>query len=179
MRKSIKKNSSITKLAVASLLCSVAVVGSLFSFPIFGSKAAPVQHMVNVLAAVLLGPGYAVLTAFAASLIRNLLGLGSLLAFPGSMIGALFAGLFYQAHRKLIWALIGEVLGTGILGGLSAYPMAIAFMGIPSSSLTFYVYVIPFLLSTGVGAVLAGLLLAVLERSNVLRTMQNKLAAIH
>ena len=177
MKKSMKKNSSITKLALASLLCSVAVVGSLVSFPIFGSKAAPVQHMVNVLAAVLLGPGYAVLTAFAASLIRNLLGLGSLLAFPGSMIGALFAGLFYRANRNLIWALAGEVLGTGIWGGLSAYPIAIALMGIPSSSLTFYVYVIPFLISTGVGAVLAGLLLFLLERSHVLRTMQNKLAA--
>ena len=177
MKNSMKKNSSITKLAVASLLCSVAVVGSLFSFPIFGSKAAPVQHMVNVLAAVLLGPGYAVLTAFAASLIRNLLGLGSLLAFPGSMIGALFAGLCYRANRKLIWALIGEVLGTGILGGLSAYPIAIAFMGIPSSSLTFYVYVIPFLISTGVGAIVAGLLLVMLERSQVLGTMQNKMSA--
>ena len=36
------------------------VVGSVFSFPMFGSKCAPVQHMVNVLCAVLLGPWWGV-----------------------------------------------------------------------------------------------------------------------
>ena len=37
------------KLCLAAVLCAVAVVGSLFSFPIAGSKCAPVQHMVNIL----------------------------------------------------------------------------------------------------------------------------------
>ena len=74
---------SVKKLALAGLFCAAAVVGSLFSFPVFGSKCSPVQHMVNILCAVLLGPGYGVGAAFAASLIRNLLGLGSLMAFPG------------------------------------------------------------------------------------------------
>jgi len=59
------------KICVAGILCAVAVVGSLFSFPIFGSRCAPVQHMVNVLCAITLGPGYGVGVAFAASLIRN------------------------------------------------------------------------------------------------------------
>ena len=81
---------SIKKLALAGVLCAVAVVGSVFvSFPVFGSKCAPVQHMVNILCAVFLGPWYGVAVAFAASLLRNLLGVGSLLAFPGSMCGAL------------------------------------------------------------------------------------------
>lgn len=48
------------KIALAGVLCAVAVVGSMFSFPVFGSKCAPVQHMVNVLCAVLLGPWYGV-----------------------------------------------------------------------------------------------------------------------
>ena len=47
---------STKKLALAGMLCALAVVGSVFSFPIFGSKCAPVQHMVNILCAVLLGP---------------------------------------------------------------------------------------------------------------------------
>lgn len=39
----------------------LAVVGSMFIvFPVFGSKCAPVQHMVNILCAVLLGPWYGV-----------------------------------------------------------------------------------------------------------------------
>ena len=36
------------KLTLAGVLCAVAVVGSMFSFPVFGSKCAPVQHMVNI-----------------------------------------------------------------------------------------------------------------------------------
>ena len=76
------KKTNIQKLTVAALLCAVAVVGSLFSFPVFGSKCAPVQHMVNILCAVLLGPWYGVAVAFVASLLRNLLGLGTLMAFP-------------------------------------------------------------------------------------------------
>ena len=69
------------KLAIAAVFCAVAIVGSLFSVPVFGSKCSPVQHMVNILCAVLLGPGYGLGAAFAAALIRNLLGLGSLMAF--------------------------------------------------------------------------------------------------
>ena len=66
------------KLCYAGILCAVAVVGSFFYIPVFGSKCVPVQHMVNILCAVLLGPFYGVGVAFCASLIRNLLGIGSL-----------------------------------------------------------------------------------------------------
>ena len=79
----MKTNSK--KLALAGVLCAVAVVGSMLQFPVFGSQCAPVQHMVNVICAVFLGPGYGVAVAFLASLLRNIFGLGSLLAFPGSM----------------------------------------------------------------------------------------------
>ena len=106
------KNNETRKLAVAGVLCAVAVVGSLFSFPVFGSKCAPVQHMVNILCAVFLGPWYGVGVAFVASLLRNLLGLGSLMAFPGSMCGALLCGLVYWKTRNLPATLAGEVFGT-------------------------------------------------------------------
>mgnify|MGYP000753745140 CR=1 FL=1 len=107
-----------------SLECSapVCVVGSVFSFPMFGSKCAPVQHMVNVLCAVAAGPWWGVGVAFVASLLRNILGLGSLMAFPGSMFGALLCGLVYAKTKNLIATLVGEVFGTSILGGLCAYP---------------------------------------------------------
>ena len=68
------KSNSTKKLALAGVLCAVAVAGSMFSFPVFASKCAPVQHMVNVLCAVFLGPWYGLAAAFAASLLRNLLG---------------------------------------------------------------------------------------------------------
>ena len=65
------QKTNVRKLTLAGILCAVAVVGSLFSFPVLGSKCAPVQHMVNILCAVLLGPWYGVAAAFAASLLRT------------------------------------------------------------------------------------------------------------
>ena len=147
------------KLVMASVFCAVAVVGSLFSFPVLGSKCAPIQHMVNILCGVLLGPWYAVGTAFCASLLRNIFGLGSILAFPGSMCGALLCGLAYKYSHSIIAALCGEVLGTGILGGLCAYPLAILFLGQNAGNIAFYAYIVPFLISTVAGAVISAVLL--------------------
>lgn len=164
--------SSTKKLCFAGILTAVAVVGSTFSFPVFGSKCAPVQHMVNVLCAVLLGPWYGVGVAFAASLLRNLLGLGSLLAFPGSMIGALLCGIAYWKTKNIPVTLVAEVFGTGILGGLCAYPIAILFMGKVAGELAFYAYVVPFLVSTIGGSLISAVLVFALKKAGVLRFFQ-------
>ena len=169
------KNKQTLKLAIAGLLCAAAVAGSLFSFPVFGSKCAPVQHMVNILCAVLLGPGYGVAAAFCASLIRNLTGLGSPLAFPGSMCGALLCGLVYKATHKLLPTLIGEVFGTAVIGGLLAWPVAIFVMGKAIGSIAFYVYIVPFLVSTAGGSLIAGVILYALEKGGSLGRMQAQL----
>ena len=169
------KNLSVKKLALAGMFCALAVVGSVFSFPIFGSKCAPVQHMVNILCAVLLGPYYGVGVAFVASLLRNLLGLGSLMAFPGSMFGALLCGLTYHKAKQLLPTLVAEVFGTSILGGLCAYPVAILLMGKSAGDIAFYAYIVPFLVSTAGGAVIAGVLLFSLQRSGALHSMQTSL----
>jgi energy coupling factor transporter S component ThiW len=163
------------KLCIAGVLVAVAVVGSLFSFPVFGSKCAPIQHMVNILCAVMLGPWYGVGVAFCASLIRNLLGLGSLMAFPGSMFGALVCGVVYAKTKSIPGTLIGEVFGTAILGGLCAYPIAILFMGQSAAGLAFYAYIIPFLVSTAGGAVISAVLIYSLKKSGVLHAMQESL----
>ncbi len=170
------KQSSVKKLAVAGVFCAVAVVGSLFSFPVFGSKCAPVQHMVNILCAVLLGPGYGVGVAFCASLLRNLLQLGSLMAFPGSMFGALLCGLVYHKTRNIPATLMGEVFGTAILGGLCAYPVAIFLMGQNAAVIAFYAYIIPFLISTAAGALISAVVLYGLKKAGALQKMQAGLA---
>ena len=166
------KKFSVKKLALAGMFCALCVVGSVFSFPMFGSKCAPVQHMVNVLCAVLLGPWWGVGVAFVASLLRNILGLGSLMAFPGSMFGALLCGLVYAKTKNLIATLVGEVFGTSILGGLCAYPVAICLMGKSAGDIAFYAYIVPFLISTAVGAVIAGVLVYSLQHSGALRSMR-------
>ena len=169
----MKTNSK--KLALAGVLCAVAVVGSMLQFPVFGSQCAPVQHMVNVICAVFLGPGYGVAVAFLASLLRNIFGLGSLLAFPGSMCGALLCGLVYWKTRNLPATLAGEVFGTGIIGGLLAWPVAILIMGKAAGDIAFYAYIVPFLVSTVGGSIIAGIILFALEKNGTLKSMQNAL----
>ena len=163
------KSEQTKKLCLASILCAVAVVGSLFSFPVLGSKCAPVQHTVNILCAVVLGPWYGVLVAFCASLIRNLMGLGSLMAFPGSMLGALLCGIAFWKTKNVPLTLVAEVLGTGILGGLCAWPVAILFMGKSAGDVAFYAYIVPFLISTVGGAIISAFLIAALQKTGLIK----------
>ena len=165
----MKSNDATRKLALAGVLTAIAVVGSMISFPVAGSKCAPIQHMVNILAAVMLGPWWGVCMAFVSSLLRNMLGLGSLMAFPGSMVGALCCGLMYAATKKLAPTCVSEALGTGILGGLAAYPVAKFIMGGEPAGL--FIYVVPFLVSTVAGSILAFLLITVLEKGGLFRQM--------
>ena len=161
-------HSFVKKLALTGMLCAVAVVGSMFSFPVFSSKCAPVQHMVNILCAVFLGPGYGLAAAFVASVLRNLLGLGSLLAFPGSMVGALLCGLAYRYTKSLIATFAGEIFGTGVLGAMLAYPIAAFVMGKESA---IFAFVIPFLVSSVGGALIALLILGALSKTGVLKQL--------
>lgn len=162
----------IRKLTLAGLLTAVAVVGGMFSIPLGAAKCSPVQHMVNVIAAVLLGPSYAVGSAFTASLIRNLIGTGSLLAFPGSMVGALLSGLLYQKTKHLAGAFVGEVFGTGILGAMLSYPVAVLLMG---KTAALFGFVPAFLINTVAGASIAVLVVCALNRTEVLKNLRTGL----
>ena len=167
------KKLNLKKLTVTAILAAVAVVGSLFSFPVFGSKCAPVQHLVNVLCAVTVGPWWALAQAFIASLIRNLLGLGSPLAFPGSMCGALLSGLLYKWMKKLPAAYIGEVVGTGIIGGMLSYPIAAVLMGNQTAAL--FTFVVPFLISTVGGTIMAIVITMTMKKTKVLAKFQQQI----
>lgn len=135
------------------MLTAVGLVGAAFIwFPAGVARAYPVQHAVNVIAAVTLGPGPAVLIAFMIGLLRNLLGLGTLLAFPGGMIGALLAGLAYRWKKKTWSAAAGEVFGTAVLGSLAAVPLVRIFLGEGAAVLAF---VPGFLISSLAGALIA------------------------
>ncbi|WP_026518832.1 energy coupling factor transporter S component ThiW [Butyrivibrio sp. FCS006] len=163
------KKESVVKLVLSGMFVALAVVLSTFSIPVGGSKCFPIQHMVNVLSAVFLGPWYGVGIAFCTSLIRNLLGTGTLLAFPGSMIGALCCGLVYKYTGKLTFTYVAEIIGTGIIGGLLAYPVAAFVMG---KEVALFVYVVPFLVSTVGGTLIAAVLITVLKQNHVLEKLQ-------
>ncbi|WP_105615633.1 energy coupling factor transporter S component ThiW [Vallitalea okinawensis] len=140
------------KITISALFIAIGVALSQLYIPIGVSKCFPIQHFINVISAIFLGPFYAVLNAFLISLIRNLLGMGSLLAFPGSMVGALLAGIFHHYFKNMYITAIGEIIGTGLLGALIAIPIANIFMG---SSYGAFFFIPPFIISTVAGSLIA------------------------
>lgn len=153
---------NIKKLTLASMLIALCVVCSTFYIPIGASKCFPIQHMVNVLSAVLLGPFYGVTMAFVTSTIRFSMGTGSVLAFPGSMVGALFCGVIYNYTKNMKLTFLGEVIGTGFFGAIIAYFMSITFM---AKSVAIFAYVIPFGVSTLGGSIMAVGLISILKKT--------------
>jgi len=160
------------KLVLTAIFAAVAVVGSMFSFPVFGSKCAPVQHLVNVLCAVFLGPWWGLAAAFIASVIRNMTGLGTLLAFPGSMCGALLSGILYRKFKALPAAWIGEIFGTAVIGGMLAYPIASLIMGNANAAL--FTFVVPFLISTAGGTLIAAVITLALQSRGVIAKLREQ-----
>lgn len=159
---------NLKKITTASLLAAIGAISShIIYVPIGVSKVFPVQHGINLLAGVLFGPGYAVAIAFVISLIRNLLATGSLLAFPGSMIGAFLAGVLYRRTKKPLAAAFGEIFGTGIIGGLVSYPVAKLFIGREAA---LFAFVGPFLLSSFVGVVIGYFIFKVISKTGILNT---------
>ena len=159
----------VRRLALAGVLIALGVACAPFAVPIGAAKCFPVQHMVNVVGGVMLGPLYNVAIAFCISLIRVLTGTGTLLAFPGSMLGAFVCGWCYKQFGRLWVSYIGEVIGTGILGALAAFPIATLLMGREAALFT---YVMPFILSSVVGATVSILVLKTLTKTKVWRDWQ-------
>lgn len=145
----MKRTQLLTTMAV---FVAIGTIGSQFVwFPAGVAKAYPVQHAVNVMAAIMLGPGPAVAIAFMIGLLRNMLGLGSLLAFPGGMIGAFLAGYLYSKFRHHVWAVIGEIIGTGVIASLFSVPFAKLLLG---TSFAAFFFMPPFLVSSISGALI-------------------------
>lgn len=155
----------IKKLAVSGMLVAFTVALSGFSIPIGASRCFPIQHLVNVFAGVFLGPVYGISMAFSTSFIRNLLGTGSLLAFPGSMAGAALSAFLFQKTCRFVPAYLGEIFGTGLIGAVLCYPIATALMG---KEVAVFFFVTPFLMSTVCGTILAAILLLILHRTGLI-----------
>ena len=67
------------------------------------------------------------------------------------------------------------MFGTAVLGGLCAYPVAILLMGQSASQVAYYAYIIPFLISTGAGAIISGAVIYSLKKAGVLQAMTESL----
>lgn len=162
---------NIKKLTLAGVFVAMGVSFSTFYIPIGVAKCFPIQHLINVLAGVLLGPLYAVCMAFVTSVMRVMMGTGSLLAFPGSMCGALLCGILYKYTKSSVIAFAGEVFGTGIIGATLAYPIATLIL---SKTVALFGFIIPFGLSSFVGAVVSLVFLKALKKTGVLGILNIK-----
>lgn len=159
-------------LTTMAVLVAIGTLGSQFLwFPAGIAKAYPVQHAVNVIAAIILGPGPAVVIAFMIGLVRNMLGLGSLLAFPGGMIGAWLAGYLYKKFKKSGWAVIGEVLGTGVMASLFSIPFAKLLMG---NSFGAFFFMPSFLVSSISGALIGWVIVVRVKQATKLQPLEQR-----
>jgi energy-coupling factor transport system ATP-binding protein len=151
------------QVARAVVLVAIGVALAPFtSFPVGIAKINPTQHFVNVVGAILLGPWWAMAIAGIIGIIRNAMGVGTLLAFPGGMIGAFLAGYVYRYTHNIYLGALGEIIGTGIIGAVvSALLVAPVFMG---KTMAMSLLIASFLGSTVLGSVIGILALKLLER---------------
>ena len=160
------------KVARAVILVAIGVALSPFtSIPVGIAKINPAQHFVNVLGAVLLGPWWATGIALITGILRNALGTGTLLAFPGGMIGAFIAGFFYRYTRNIYLSALGEIIGTGLLGAIaSALIVAPVLM---KKGMAMGALIITFSGSTFLGSIIGVLALKLLERAGIAKLKPN------
>jgi energy coupling factor transporter S component ThiW len=136
-RKTTKEIPLTLKLALSVVFVAIGVVSStVFTIPVPPIKAAPIQHTINILQAIMLGPTWAVLNAFIIGLLRNMLGLGTFFAFPGGMFGGLVVGILYWYVWKNDWVALTENIGTIFIGGTVGY-LAVASLSGPTKLLGF------------------------------------------
>jgi energy coupling factor transporter S component ThiW len=153
----------LQKMTLAALFAALAVLLSPFSFQVGPSRCFPFQHAVNVVAGITLGPLWACGAAFVTSLVRYSIGTGTILAFPGSIFGALAVGLAAKLlpERLRTLAAAAEPLATSIIGaGVSAFIVS------PGGGflLSFYTLSFAFFISSGPGAAIGFVTLKALRR---------------
>ena len=118
------KTSHVRKLALVAVFAALGIVISSFTvFVVFGTKANPTQHMVNAILGVFVGPFWAVVAAIIVGTMRNLLGVGTLFAFPGGIPGGLVVGSVYWLLKRLrtsektrLVSALTEPIGTLLIG---------------------------------------------------------------
>jgi len=158
------------KITTSAILTAVGVVLSYLNpfayIVIFNAKINPFAHLINAIAGVLLGPGYAIITATSIATIRLATGTGTVLAFPGGISGALVVGVVREIllrvrPRRVNFAAFAEPLGTVFIGG------TLAQLIIPT---VFGTYWWLFALSCIPGCILGWVVLKVLDREGISAT---------
>ena len=168
----IMKKYNILRLSVMAMLIAVGVVIS----PILRIEGmCPMAHLINITAAVLLGPVDAFIVAVTIGVIRMcVMGIPPL-ALTGAVFGATLSGIFYKVSKSKIWAaVLGEIIGTGIIGAIVSYPVMTYICG--REGLGWFFYVPSFLCGTLIGGSIAAVVLYRLQHMGALIKMQTRIA---
>ncbi len=163
----------LLKMVVLSMLVTLGVVIS----PILRVEGmCPMAHFINITCSVFLGPWYSLLCATLIGIIRMAtMGIPPL-ALTGAIFGAFLSGIFYRISKgKIICAVLGEIIGTGIIGAVVSYPVMTLIWGKEGLSLLFYVP--SFTCGTLIGGSIAYVFLRKLADNGMLAQIQNKLAS--
>lgn len=160
---------TVRKMALAGVLTALSfATSSVVVLP----NMAPFQHFFNVITAVLLGPWYAIAVAFLTGSLRMILAGRPILAIVGAVIGAGLAGFLYRWTGKYSAAVIGEVIGTGVISAIVAVPLMKVLYHAHVPSLFFY---IPFFMPAATfGAVLGYLFLKVTQKTGLLGRLMDR-----
>ena len=160
---------TVRKMALAGVLTALSfATSSVVVLP----NMAPFQHFFNVITAVLLGPWYAIAVAFLTGSLRMILAGHPILAIVGAVIGASLAGFLYRWTGKYSAAVIGEVIGTGVISAIVAVPLMNVLYHAHVPSLFFY---IPFFMPAATfGAVLGYLFLKVTQKTGLLGRLMDR-----
>lgn len=153
----------------AFMSCLSFILSTFVSFPF----VVPFQHFCNVICAVLVGPVYGFASALITGCMRMLLTGRPITAIVGAVIGAFLSGVFYNLFRKMIFAVVGEILGTGFLSALLSY--FIMKYGFAVDLTTPFFYIPLFLPACTVGAFLGYAVLILLNRAGTLSKIRRML----
>ncbi len=166
-----KSKSSLLKLVFLSMMIALGVVIS----PILRVEGmCPMAHFINVTCSVLLGPWYSLLCATVIGIIRMATMAIPPIALTGAVFGAFLSGVFYRASKgKIIFAVLGEIIGTGIIGAIASYPVMSLLWG--KEGLSWLFYVPSFICGTLIGGAIAFLFLKKLAKNGLLTKFQTTL----
>lgn len=169
----MKNSKSLLKMIVLSMLIALGVVIS----PILRVEGmCPMAHFINIICSVFLGPWYSLLCATLIGIIRMItMGIPPI-ALTGAIFGAFLSGVFYRLSKgKIICAVLGEIIGTGIIGALVSYPVMTFIWG--KEGLSWLFYVPSFICGTLIGGSIAYVFLRKLADNGMLAKVQNMLAS--
>lgn len=176
----------VKKLALLAVFSALGVaIAPLSKFEFLGTKANPTQHTINSVLGVLLGPFWTAIAAIFIGTIRNMLGIGTLYAFPGGIPGGMVVGFVYWllkhfkvSEKKRLISAFAEPIGTLLIGAPLALFLVASWIGpqslanLPAEKgalLAFLTFGAGWALSCVPGSIVGFIILAILSRAGMNR----------